>query len=70
MRLKRGDAAFVHETAAVIARTANGADAEPFRGNRVDFAVMMARHQHFHPVLDGLRAIGRKEMLAVPERDE
>ena len=39
--LESGDTRFVDEAAAVIARSANGADAEPPRGDGVDLAVAM-----------------------------
>ena len=65
--LESGDARFVDEAAAVVARAADGADAQPLGGNRVDLAVAVTRHQHFHLVFD-LAPERRDQMLAVPER--
>src|SRR5271170_7825996 len=52
----------------VVAGAPDGADAQPFGGERIEFAVAMQRNQH----LGAVNFLGldewRQEMLAVPER--
>ena len=49
--LEGAHAALVDEPAAVVAGTADGADAQPFRGDRIDLTVAMPRHQHLGAML-------------------
>src|SRR6266566_10081539 len=65
-QLKCCHAGLMHEAAAVIARTADRANAEPCCGNRVDLAVTMPRHQHIDAMLCFARN-RREQMLAVPK---
>ena len=46
-----GDSALDLEAPAMVARAAHGADAEPFGGDRVDFAVAVPRDQNLEAVL-------------------
>ena len=67
--LEGADAALAVKRRPVVAGAADGADAEPFGGDRVEFAVAMPGNQHL-----GAMALlgpdeGRHEMLAVPERE-
>src|SRR5260370_20572985 len=65
-KLKCCHAGLMHEAAAVIARAADRANAEPRCGNRVDLAVAVPRHQHIDAMLCFARD-RRKQMLAVPK---
>jgi hypothetical protein len=65
--LEGADSALAMKRRAVIAGTADGADPEPFGGERVEFTVTVSRDQH----LGGMNFLGfderRHEMLAMPE---
>ena len=67
--LERADAALAMKRRPVIAGAADGADAEPFGGDRVEFAVAMPRDQHLGAMAFLGLDEGRHEMLAVPERE-
>ena len=53
----------------MLAGSTDGSDAEPLGGDRVDFAVAVARDQHLGAVVVALEE-RHHEMLAVPERDD
>ena len=54
----------------MIAGAADGFDAEPLGGDRVEFAVAMPRDQHLGAVVVLGLDERRQEMLAVPERED
>src|SRR5262249_35784884 len=62
-------AAVPEKLAAVPAGTANGADAEPLRGERIDLAVAMPRDQHLDAVV-GASDERHEKMLAMPHGDD
>lgn len=68
--LERPDTALAVKRRAVVAGASDGADAEPFGGDGVEFSVAMPRNQH----LGAMHFLGfderREEMLTVPEHKD
>src|SRR6266403_5258386 len=68
--LERTDAALALKRRPMIAGAAYGADAKPFGGDRVEFAVAMPRDQHLAAMVFLGLYERRHEMLAVPKRED